>query len=59
MKASTKARTKGKAHELKGALKQKLGQLTNDPFLEAQGRREEIAGKLQGKIGQVKKVLGK
>ena len=59
MKASTKARTKGKVHELKGALKQKLGQLTNDPFLEAQGRGEKMAGKLQGKVGQVKKALGK
>ena len=33
--------------------------LTNNPVLEAKGRGEKIAGKIQGKIGQVKKVLGK
>jgi len=59
MKASTKARAKGKAHELRGALKEKMGQLTKDPFLEAEGRSEEMAGKLQGKIGKVRKALGK
>jgi uncharacterized protein YjbJ (UPF0337 family) len=31
----------------------------NDPDLEADGEAEEIAGKIQNKIGQVKKVLGK
>ena len=31
----------------------------NDPDLEAEGEAEEIAGKIQNKIGQVKKVIGK
>jgi uncharacterized protein YjbJ (UPF0337 family) len=36
-----------------------VGQLTNDPDLEAEGIGEKIGGTVQKKIGQVKKVLGK
>ena len=57
MKESTKDQIQGKAHEVKGAVKQKAGQVTNNPDLEAQGRGEKIAGKIQKKIGQVEKVL--
>jgi uncharacterized protein YjbJ (UPF0337 family) len=35
------------------------GQVTDDPDLEAEGKAEEISGKIQEKVGQVKKVLGK
>jgi uncharacterized protein YjbJ (UPF0337 family) len=44
---------------VKGKIKEKVGQLTNDPALEAEGIGEKIGGKVQRKIGQVKKVLGK
>jgi uncharacterized protein YjbJ (UPF0337 family) len=40
-------------------VKEKAGELTNDPDLEDEGEAEEIAGKVQEKVGQVKKVLGK
>jgi uncharacterized protein YjbJ (UPF0337 family) len=40
-------------------VKKKAGQLANDPDLEAEGHAEEISGKVQEKVGQVKKVLGK
>ncbi len=59
MKASTKSQAKGKAHEIKGAVRQTIGRLTHNPVLEAKGRGEKIVGKLQGKVGRVKKVLGK
>jgi uncharacterized protein YjbJ (UPF0337 family) len=59
MKESTKDQAKGKIHEVKGAIKQKVGRMTNDPDLEAEGQGEKVAGKVQGKIGQVKKVFGK
>ena len=59
MKASTTDEIKGEFHDLKGKVKEKAGQLTNDPDLEAEGQAEKIAGKIQRKIGQVKKVLGK
>jgi uncharacterized protein YjbJ (UPF0337 family) len=59
MKARTKDQAKGKVLEIKGAVKQKVGRLTNDPDLEAEGQVENVAGKVQGKMGQVKKVFGK
>ena len=38
MKPSTKDKTSGKVHEVKGRVKEKAGQLTNNPDLEAEGR---------------------
>ena len=59
MKASAKDQARGSVHVIKGALKQRIGRLTNNPLLEAKGRGEKLAGKVQRKMGQVKKVLGK
>jgi uncharacterized protein YjbJ (UPF0337 family) len=59
MKPSTENEVAGKVHEVKGKIKEKVGQLTNDPDLEAEGTGEKIAGKIQNKIGQVEKVLEK
>jgi len=59
MKPSTENEIAGKVHEVKGKIKEKLGQLTNDSDLEAEGVGEKIGGKIQKKIGQGKKVLGK
>jgi uncharacterized protein YjbJ (UPF0337 family) len=59
MKPSTENEIAGKVHEVKGKIKEKVGQLTNDPDLEAEGIGEKIGGIVQKKIGQVKKVLGK
>jgi len=49
----------GKAHEAKGAVKEKVGNATNNPNLAARGQDEKIAGKVQNKAGQVEKVLEK
>jgi uncharacterized protein YjbJ (UPF0337 family) len=59
MKPSTENEIAGKVHEVKGKIKEKVGQLTNDPDLEAEGIGEKIGGKVQRKIGQVKKVFEK
>jgi uncharacterized protein YjbJ (UPF0337 family) len=59
MRKSTEDKASGKVHELKGKIKEKVGQLTNNPDLEAEGQGEKIGGKVQKKIGQVEKVLGK
>ena len=59
MKPSTKDEIEGNVHEVKGKIKEKAGQLTNDPDLEAEGQGEKIGGKVQKKIGQVEKVLEK
>lgn len=57
MKESTKDEVTGKAHEVKGAVKEWAGQVTNNPDLETEGQAEKIGGKIQKKIGQVEKVL--
>jgi len=59
MKPSTKDEIAGKVHEVKGKVKEKAGQLTNNPDLEGEGQDENVGGKIQKKIGQVEKVLGK
>jgi uncharacterized protein YjbJ (UPF0337 family) len=59
MNESTKDQIKGKFHEEKGSLKEKAGQVRNDPKLEAEGQDEKLAGKIQKKIGQVEKVFEK
>ncbi len=59
MKQSTKDTAKGKFHEVRGRVKEKVGRATNNPDLEAEGQVEKIAGKVKKKVGQVGKVLGK
>ena len=58
MKSSTKDQAEGTFHEVKGKVNEIVGELSDDPDLEAEGTGEKIAGKVQKKIGQVKKVLG-
>jgi len=57
MKPSTKDQIKGKLHEMKGKAKEKVGQVTNNPDLAAEGQVEKIAGVVQTKVGQIEKVL--
>lgn len=59
MKSSMKDKVEGTFHEAKGKVKEMAGKITDNPKLEAKGKAEKIAGKVQGKIAQVKKVLGK
>jgi uncharacterized protein YjbJ (UPF0337 family) len=58
MKSSTKDEAKGKFHEVKGKVKEVAGKLSDNPNLEDEGTIENITGKVQEKIGQVKKVWG-
>lgn len=58
MKSGTKDQAEGTFHEVKGAVKEIAGIISDNPLLEAEGADEKIAGKVQGKIGQIKKVLG-
>lgn len=59
MKPSTRDKARGRIHEVKGKVKEKVGRTTNNPDLETEGHVENIGGKIQRKIGQVEKVLGK
>ena len=59
MKPSTKDQAEGTFHQVKGAVKELAGQLSDNPELEGEGTGEKIAGQIQEKIGQVKKAFGK
>ncbi len=59
LKESTKDQVKGTLHDLKGQVKEKVGKLTDNPKLTAEGQDEKLAGKVQKKVGQVEKVLEK
>jgi uncharacterized protein YjbJ (UPF0337 family) len=59
MQPSTENEIAGKVHEVKGTIKEKTGQLTNDPDLEGEGLGEKIGGKIQKKIGQVQEIVEK
>jgi uncharacterized protein YjbJ (UPF0337 family) len=58
MKPSTNDRATGKLHELKGAIRQKVGELTKNPNLEADGRLEKNAGKALKIVGKIEKAVG-
>ena len=57
--SSTHDHVEGKVHEVKGAVKEKVGQLTNDPNLADEGTAEKFNGKVEQKVGDVKKVFEK
>ena len=59
MKSSFHDRAKGMAHMVKGRAKEIHGRATNNPDMEGEGIGEQIAGKGQQKLGQVKKVFGR
>ena len=59
MKSSTTDQVQGKFHEMKGKVKEKVGQATNDPNLTNEGQAEKLGGKVQNKVGQIKKVFEK
>jgi uncharacterized protein YjbJ (UPF0337 family) len=52
---------KGEWNEVKGKLKQKYAQLTDDDLMYAKGKEEELLGRLQKKLGkkeeEVRKLL--
>lgn len=58
MKSSINDKVEGSFHTAKGKVKGKIGNLTDNPRLEADGKVEEISGKMQEKIGKIKEVLG-
>ena len=40
MKTSTRDQVEGKLHEVKGQVKETVGELINDPYLEVEGNAE-------------------
>ena len=50
---------KGNWNELKGKLKQKYATLTDNDLVFAEGKKEEMFGRLQVKLGKTKEELHK
>ncbi|MEO5581865.1 MAG: CsbD family protein [Saprospiraceae bacterium] len=48
---------KGNWHEQKGKLKQKFAELTDDDLMFADGKKEEMLGRIQIKLGKSKEEL--
>jgi len=49
-----KLQMKGSWNEIKGKLKQKYGQLTDDDLAFAEGKEDELLGRLQKRLGRTK-----
>lgn len=52
-----KLKAKGTWNEMKGKLKQKYGQLTDDDLTFAEGKEDELYGRLQQKLGKTKEEI--
>ena len=59
MKPGTQDEVEGALHKLKGKVKETAGEVTNDPNLTAEGQDENLSGKIQKKVGQIKQVFEK
>ena len=55
----TKLELKGSWNEVKGKLKQKYGNLTDDDLTFAEGKDDELLGRLEKKLGRTKEDLRK
>ncbi len=53
----TRFNLKGSWNEVKGKLKQKYGQLTDNDLTFAEGKQDEFLGRLQQKLGKSKEDL--
>jgi uncharacterized protein YjbJ (UPF0337 family) len=56
-KIMEKLQIKGAWNEMKGKLKQKYGQLTDDDLAFAEGKEDELYGRLQQKLGKTKEEV--
>ena len=52
-----KIEVEGSWNEQKGKLKQKFANLTDDDLMFAEGKKDEMIGKLQIKLGRTKEEL--
>jgi uncharacterized protein YjbJ (UPF0337 family) len=59
MKSSTEDKVEGKLRKAKGEIKETLGDVTDNPDMQAEGSAEKIEGKAEEKKGEIKKVFGK
>jgi uncharacterized protein YjbJ (UPF0337 family) len=58
MADSMKDKAEGTFHDVKGAVKEKVGRATNDPNLQDEGTAGKFTGKVQKKVGDIEKAVG-
>lgn len=56
---SLELKLKGNWNEIKGKLKEKYGELTDDDLVYAEGQEDQLLGRLQKKTGAAKEELSK
>ena len=59
MEESTKDKVQGTINDAVGKVKEKVGEATNNPDLHDEGQDDQVKGKVQSKIGDIKKVFEK
>jgi uncharacterized protein YjbJ (UPF0337 family) len=59
MEESTKDKIQGTINDLAGKTKETVGEATDDKDLQAEGKGDQLKGKVQDKIGDIKKVFEK
>lgn len=57
MKVRDELVIKGNWNHVKGRIKQKYGQLTDDDLAYAEGKEEELVGRLQKKLGKTREDI--
>jgi uncharacterized protein YjbJ (UPF0337 family) len=58
MKSSTRDKTEGTAKNIAGSVKVASGKVLGNPRLQVGGNADQVEGRTQKKIGDIKKVLG-
>ena len=56
---SDRQQAEGTFHQKRGAAREKVGEVNNDPKLESRGRSEMIAGTVQKALGKMERLVGK
>ena len=54
-----KERMKGKWNQIKGDIKRKWGQVTDDDLLQAEGDMDKVIGKIQERTGEQRDMIRK
>lgn len=52
-----KDEVKGKGKQIAGTIKDKVGEVTNNPKLEAEGEAEHVEGQVQQNVGKVRRKV--
>jgi uncharacterized protein YjbJ (UPF0337 family) len=57
MKSSGEDKVEGNFHEVKGAIKEKVGKVIGNHEMKAEGKIEKTSGKIQHKVGEAKEKI--